>query len=172
MDRRIDLALALAFAALGLLIVWQATGIKLGVMRDPVGPRAAFFVCGGGMAVGGLWIALRHVLALRSGAGTVAPNEGTEDTEGHPASLGRAAALIGLCLAYALLFQPLGYLLATPPFIVAALAVLGQRNWLVNVIVALAFTLVAYAVFKLGLGVRLPHGPLTGLFRELGWITL
>jgi putative tricarboxylic transport membrane protein len=98
--------------------------------------------------------------------------EGTPDTEGHPASFARAAALIGLCLLYAALFNPLGYLLATPLFILGALFVLDQRRWGANLIIAVVFTLVNYVVFARILGVRMSHGPLTDLFRSLGWITI
>lgn len=172
MDRRLDIAFAVGFMVLGLVILWQASGIRMGVMRDPVGPRAAFYFCGAIMAGGGALVVLRHWRALRRGAGHLTDPEGSPDTEGVPASLIRAAALAGLCFAYALLFNPLGYLLATPPFIIAALAVLNQRRWLTNVLIAVTFTLIAYVVFGHVLGVRLPHGPLTQLFRDLGLINL
>jgi hypothetical protein len=172
MDRRIDMMVALGFAALGLVIIWQATMIRSGMMRDPVGPSAAFYICGGFMVAGGVFIAVRHWLAMRAGRGVLADMEGTDDTAGYPASLIRALLLIGTCLVYAALFRPLGYLLATPPFIVAALAVLDQRDWRRNATFAVVFTLLAYAVFALALGVRMPHGPLTAPFRALGWITL
>ncbi len=172
MDRRIDMAVALGFVLAGLLVIWQATLIKQGVMRDPVGPRAAFYLCGGIMALGGLWIVLRNWLAMRAGAGLLANNEGTEDTPGHPARFVRAAALAALCLAYALLFNPLGYLIATPLFLLSALFLMGQRHWGWNLAVAALFTLIAYLVFAKVLGVRMPHGPLTDLFRQLGWIRL
>jgi putative tricarboxylic transport membrane protein len=172
MDRRIDLAVAAAFMLAGLAIIWQAGLIKQGVMRDPVGPRAAFYLCGAIMVLGGAVTVLRQWLALRAGLGIWTDTEGTADTEGHPAHFGRAAALAAVCIAYALLFQPLGYLLATPPFILVALAVMRQRRWGVNLVIAVLFTLVAYLVFAKALGVRMPHGPLTPLFRQLGWITL
>jgi putative tricarboxylic transport membrane protein len=172
MDRRIDTMVALGFVALGLLIIWQAALIRSGMMRDPVGPRAVFYLCGGIMVAGGLITALRHWSPIRTGRGWLAEMEGTDDTPGYPASLRRALTLIGICLAYALLFLPLGYLLATPPFIMAALHALDQRNWRKNAIIAVVFTVLAYLVFAVALGVRMPHGPLTGPFRALGWITL
>lgn len=172
MDRRLDIALAVGFMVLGLVVLWQAGGIRMGVMRDPVGPRAAFYFCGAIMLGGGGLVVLRHWRALRRGAGRLTDPEGSTDTEGFPASLTRAASLAGLCFAYAALFNPLGYLLATPPFIVAALAVLDQRRWGVNVLIAVLFTGIAYVVFGHVLGVRMPHGPLTQLFRDLGLINL
>jgi putative tricarboxylic transport membrane protein len=172
MDRRLDMALAAAFMVVGAIIIWQATSIRIGMMRDPIGPRTAFYLCGGVLVLGGAITILTHWRAMRAGRGNVAEMEGTPDTEGHPASFGRAAALIGLCFLYAIAFSPLGYLLATPLFIVAALATLGQRRWMSNLIVAVVFTLASYVVFARILNVRMPHGPLTELFRSLGWIML
>lgn len=172
MDRRIDLAVALAFAALGLLIIWQAAGIRSGMMRDPVGPRAAFFLCSGILAAGGLLVALRQARALARGEGRLAPEEGAGDEPGVPASAVRAFALFGGLILYAALLQPLGYLLATPLFVAGGHLILVQRNGLGIAVTAAAFTVVTYVVFAQALGVRLPVGPLTGLFRELGWVTL
>ena len=172
MDRRIDFAVALAFAAFGLFMIVEAAGIRQGMMRDPVGPRAAFYVCGGGIALGGLFIAARHVLAWRHGAGRWMAEEGAGDEPGVPASALPAFLLVAICFGYALVFQPLGYLLATPLFVMAALAVLRERHWGMMAGVAVGFTLVSYATFAQALGVRVPVGPLTGLFRELGWVVL
>lgn len=172
MDRRIDIALALAFALAGLVIIWQAALIRQGIMRDPVGPRAAFYLCGGILVAGGLVTALRNARALQRGEPRLSSEEGTADQPGTPAHLSRAVALAGTCFAYAALFNPLGYLIATPLFLMAALAVMDQRRWGINLVIAVLFTGLAYLVFSRGLGVRMPHGPLTDLFRQLGWINL
>lgn len=171
-DRRIDMLVALGFVLGGLLIIWQASLIKSGMMRDPVGPRAAFYLCGGLMTGGGIIVILRNLLAIRRNRTVLAAPEGTLDTEGYPAVFWRAAALAGVCFAYAFLLQPLGYLIATPLFILAALGVLDQRNWLRNLVIALCFTVIAYLVFAMALGVRMPHGPLTDLFRQWGIVRL
>ena len=172
MDRRIDLAVALAFAAFGLFVIVQAAGIPAGVMRDPIGPRAAFYVGGGVMLGGGLILAARRLASWRGISDHMVPNEGTPDEPGHPASTRRAFLIVAACLIYALLFQPLGYLLATPPFVFLALFVMGERHWPVTAAIALIFTGTAYVVFAQVLGVRVPVGPFTELFRELGWIVL
>jgi putative tricarboxylic transport membrane protein len=172
MDKRTDLAVALGFAALGLTIILAAMQIKQGMMRDPVGPRLAFYLCGGTMLAGGLWITLRHLYGMMSGGSLTAPAEGTPDEPGHPASRWPALGLLLLALAYAGLFQPLGYLLATPAFILAALWLTGERAWGRNILIAVVFTVVTWATFALGLGVRMPVGPFHDLFRSLGWVRL
>ena len=172
MDLRIDTAVALAFAAFGLFVISQAMQIPTGVVRDPVGPRAAFYLCGGLLTIGGGFLALRNISRMKRGRGPMVESEGSPDEGAYPASFLRAAALAALCLVYALLFVPLGYLLATPIFVLCALFILDQRGLRLNLLIALGFTAIAFVVFSYFLGVRMPFGPLTGPLRELGWITL
>lgn len=172
MDKRIDLAIAAAFAAFGLFMIIHAGSIKLGMFKDPIGPRAFFYGCGAMMLAGGLYLAVQRLRHWKVYTGVLIPSEGTADEDGYPASGARAFGVVGVCVVYALLFNPLGYLFATPLFLVALLAVLGQRNWVGLGILSVSFTVIAYVVFAQVLNVRIPVGPLTDLFRELGWIYL
>lgn len=172
MDRRIDVAVAAAFAALGAFMIWQAGLIREGMMRDPIGPRAAFYVCGGVLLVGGLVVIAGHLRRWSRQAHHMVRAEGTQDETEFPASALRAFALIGAAVAYAALFEVLGFLIATPLFIGAALAVMGKRNWVSVAVIAVVFTVVAYVIFAQVLSVRMPVGPLTPWFRELGWVRL
>ena len=94
------------------------------------------------------------------------------DEPGHPSSFRRAALLALVSLVYVLTLRPVGYLIGTPLYIMAGLWILEQRNWLFNIVVGLVFTIFFYIVFAKGLGVWLPVGPFTQLFRDLGWIVL
>lgn len=172
MDRRIDIAVAAAFAALGAFMIWQAGLIREGMMRDPVGPRAAFYVCGGVLLAGGLWVIAGHLRRWSRQMHHMVRNEGTADEPDFAASALRAWALVGCAVVYAALFKPLGFLIATPVFIVAALAVLGKRNWGVMALIAVIFAVTAYVIFAQILSVRIPVGPLTPFFREMGWVRL
>jgi|HigsolmetaGSP11D_1036233.scaffolds.fasta_scaffold07278_3 putative tricarboxylic transport membrane protein len=172
MDRRIDIAISVVFIAFGIFVILQATTIKAGLFLDPIGPRAFFYGCGTIFILGGLINITHRLLAWRATAGHLVPAEGVEDEPEHPSSFGRAALIAALGIAYALLFQPLGYLIATPVYIFASLWVLHQRNWRFNAVVAVAFTVIFYIIFAQGLGVWLPVGPFTDLFRDLGWIIL
>lgn len=172
MDRRIDLVIAFCFMCFGLFMIWHATGIKLGLSRDPIGPRAFFYGCGAVMGGGGAWLVVTRFLRWRKATEPLIEEEGTGDEPGHPSSAPRAFAIMALCFAYALILKPLGFLIATPIFIVAALLMMRQRNYLGIAAIALLFTAITYVVFAQILGVRLPVGPFTDLFRELGWIIL
>jgi len=172
MDRRIDALCAAAFVVLGLFIIFQATAIKSGMIRDPIGPRAAFYVTGGVLALGGLILIFRSLLAWGKTSVHQITNEGVADESGFPASAARAFALIGTCLVYGLTFNLLGYLIATPLFIAVALVILGERRAFSVAMIAILFTVINYLVFAQALGVRVPVGPLTGPFRALGLINL
>jgi hypothetical protein len=172
MDRRVDIAVAAAFLFLGAFMIWGASEIKQGMVRDPIGPRAAFYVCGGVLVLGAVAVIVGHLRKWSLQASHAVRNEGTADEVGYPSSAWRVWGLMGLVGCFALLFERLGFLLSVPLFVFIALAALGKRNWVGMVIVAVIFTAVNYGIFAQVLNLRLPVGPLTQLFRDLGWITL
>ena len=73
--------------------------------------------------------------------------------------------LTGLALlVYAFTLGPLGYVIATSLFFPAVARVLGSKQPLRDVIIAVALSLVIYIGFTRFLGVRLPAGILAGIF--------
>ena len=172
MDRRIDIAISAILVAFGLFVIVHATTIRTGLFTDPIGPRAFFYACGVIFILGGLANIAQRLMTWRAYPTHMIPAEGVEDEPGHSASFVRAMILAAVSLVYILTFRPLGYLIGTPLYILAGLWVLEQRNWLLNIAVAVIFTSVFYLTFAQVLGVWLPVGPFTDLFRDLGWITL
>lgn len=63
-------------------------------------------------------------------------------------------------LIYAILLDPLGYIIATALFFVAAGRVVGSRRVVRDVVVGVLFAVVVYFAFTELLGVRLPAGVL------------
>ena len=61
-------------------------------------------------------------------------------------------------LAYILLLEPVGYLLATVGLITLESRLLGSRDWFRNLIVSVVITASVYGVFNLLLDIRLPEG--------------
>lgn len=172
MDRRVDLALAIVIMALGACVIFFASEIRLGLIKDPIGPRSFFYGIGGLFIVGGGIIAARLVRNWQAAPTNDLVSEGTADEPEYPASGMRAGALFVLSLVYAALIQPLGYLLSTPLFIAAGLIVMGERGWKLIAALSVIFTVVAYIVFAQLLNVRIVVGPFTDWFREMGWIVL
>jgi putative tricarboxylic transport membrane protein len=172
MDRRVDIAISTAFIALGVFVFLVTRTIELGLYKDAVGPRAFFYGCAAMFIIGGIVTIAQRLVSWHHEPGNMVPSEGAPDEADRPASAARVAALFAACMAYAGLLQPLGYLLATPAFIVAALWILKQRNLLRVGAIAIAFTAIFYILFAQVLNVRIPVGPFTDLFQQLGWIVL
>lgn len=54
----------------------------------------------------------------------------------HEYKLGQALALLGLMVAYAILLRPAGFLLATSGFLIGGSVILGERRWIVMIVVS------------------------------------
>ena len=54
----------------------------------------------------------------------------------HEYKLGHALALLGLMVAYAILLRPAGFLLATSGFLIGGSVILGERRWVVMIVVS------------------------------------
>ena len=61
-------------------------------------------------------------------------------------------------LAYILLLEPVGYLLATVGLITLEARLLGSHDWFRNLILSVVITASVYGVFNLLLDIRLPGG--------------
>ena len=172
MDRRVDIAISAFMVVFGVFVIAQATTIQSGLFTDPIGPRAFFYGCGVIFILGGIANIVQKLASRRIFPGPMVPAEGVEDERHHPASAGRAALIALVSILYMLSFRPLGYLIATPLYVSLSLRILNERKWILNGVVAIIFTGIFYIIFAQGLGVWLPVGPFTKLFRDLGWIIL
>ncbi len=87
-------------------MAWAAHGYAAEISYEPVGPRAFPTLLAAMLALAGLWLALRPARAAAPEAG--AAQGATHGGVGLPLAL-----TVGAMLAYALLFQWLGFVLAT-----------------------------------------------------------
>ena len=108
-----------------------------------VGPRAFPFVIGIGLIGCALWIGLSEARSL------AAP---------IPVDWRLFVFSAMTFLAYVLLLEPVGYLLATVGFITLESRLLGSHDWLRNLILSVVITASVYGVFNLLLDIRLPEG--------------
>jgi hypothetical protein len=76
--------------------------------------------------------------------------------------------MIGLAFAWALLLHPVGYLFITPVVLFAMTCFMNVRSWAKRIFFPIGFTLVVWTIFSQILGIIIPLGPLTGLFRSWG----
>ena len=74
-----------------------------------------------------------------------------------------AAIVIALCIAFVLLFRPLGYVLDAAIVGFVIMALIGKRNWLVMVLVSILVPFVMWLLFFKLLSVNILMGPLSFL---------
>ncbi len=130
-------------ASLSLLYIFEARDFRTGFIADPIGPRA--FPVGIGL------------LALLTGLGLFfARRKEARDPIGAPARL-RASALAAILFAYALLLDPLGFILSTTLAMVV-LVVLFRGRPLHGALFGLLIGVAVYFLFGYPLSLPLPAG--------------
>ena len=73
----------------------------------------------------------------------------------HEYKLGQALALLGLMVAYAILLRPAGFLLATSGFLIGGSSILGERRWVVMIVVSAIATFGIWYLVQEVLGIFL-----------------
>jgi putative tricarboxylic transport membrane protein len=159
---RVDLGetiLALAVIVFGLLVVWQTTQIRLTPAYSKVGPRVIPYIVGGGLVIIGIWLAVEAL----TGRGT-APSTESEDADPTLPTDWRTVGLLTLALvAYLLLLERAGFVIASAVLFVAAAYAMGSRRIVRDVVTGVVMATVLYVGFTRGLDLQLPAGVLAGL---------
>lgn len=131
---------ALALIVVGALAAWQAHRLGLGTMTAP------------GV---GLWPLVVGVVMICTGAAVALRRN--DDAE----PIGRTSRVVILgaasLLAYAALFELVGFEIPTIGLVAFWLKVLGGVSWRMTAAVSVAAAATLYVVFILALGVSLPH---------------
>ena len=73
----------------------------------------------------------------------------------HEHKLCQALALLGLMVAYAILLRPAGFLLATSGFLIGGSVILGERRWIVMIVVSAIATFGIWYLVQEVLGIFL-----------------
>lgn len=146
-DRVLGAVCVVASAAM----VWAARDYAAAISYEPVGPRAFPLLLAGGMGLSGLWLMLR-------------PSVGAEAFRGVPWK--PTALCAAAVLGYALLFQWLGFTLATALMALPVGLAFGG-SWKQSLAGGVSLGLVFYVLFDKALDVVLPTGPLALLWGGL-----
>jgi putative tricarboxylic transport membrane protein len=161
-SRRLDigeLLLALAAIVFGLLVIWQTGQIRLTPAYSMVGPRVIPYIVGGGLALVGIWLAF-EALTGRAAMGSAE----SEDADPTLPTDWRAVGLIAVALlAYLLLLERAGFVIASAVLFVVAAYAMGSRRYLRDIIAGVLMALVLDLGFTRGLDLRLPAGVLQGI---------
>lgn len=183
---RRDLIAGLGVVIIG--VAYFAETFRIQVTNDPVGPESLPRLVGVALIVLGLFIggsAFRAKppedveatmlaaagkpdagAARSAGSPSAASSSAVDDDDGGlpdepeepPVQMPKLLLYLGLFAAYAVLFIPLGFLLATSVFLFTLTTIYSRDRWLRNLLFSVIFTVVVYFAFKEGLGVFLPAG--------------
>jgi putative tricarboxylic transport membrane protein len=175
---RADLVSGLVVAGAGVLLLVSARGIEDAVRPAPgLGPATLPTVLSVLLIIAGLTLAvigLRH----RGGTDVAAEDPAGDDPAGEdpagenpagedpiapaepPVPWRRLAVVVALFIGYALIFIPLGYMLATALYLAVMVTVIDRARWKRNLIFAVVFAVVVYYGFTELLSVQLPAGVL------------
>lgn len=96
------------------------------------------------------------LLGLEGGKAKIGEIDYRRLTEYH---LGQAVVLLVLMVAYALCLRPLGFLFSTMAFLVLGSVILGERKWLVMLLVSGIATFVVWYLVQQVLGIYLRPFP-------------
>lgn len=129
-------------------MAWASSDYAAAISYEPVGPRAFPLLLAGLMAAGGLWLVLRPTLR---GAGVF-----------HGVPLKPTALCAAAVLVYALLFELLGFTLATALMAVPVGLAFGG-SWKQSLAGGAGLGLVLFFLFDKLLDVVLPTGVLSVL---------
>jgi hypothetical protein len=170
MDKRVNLAVSVFIALVGVSTLILARHIRAGTISDPIGARGLPNMMGVFLIIGGIVLAVQQFLHWSELPGHLMPEEGQGDEKGYPASAFKAIALIVLSMLWGWLLRWWGFLIITPLYLVACGWVMSMRSWKQNVIFSVVYAVSAWLIFGLLFGIRLPLGPFEAFARSLGLI--
>ena len=148
---RKDAASGACLFAVGLLLALSSLRFQV---WGNMGPREGFYPFVIGIILAGL-SAVIVIHALSAGKGKGEPSKPPRAEE---KTAGRAALYVAAVLCYGFLFEKLGFLLSSGPFLLIVLGFVERQRWKVTVSVGLISLVVSHFLFSYFLGVPLPKG--------------
>lgn len=141
---------------LGVAYGWKAWLLPRAMFGDPTGHLVYPVILGITMTILGLILIVKELLAK----GPKSPKDGPQF--GKLTRHGREIALtIAASLAYAIAFEPIGYVFSTILYLGAVLFIVnGKARVLRSVLVAILFSVGVYVLFSVILGIQLPRMPI------------
>jgi putative tricarboxylic transport membrane protein len=148
---------------IGLFLLWEAYRAADGDF-SPQGPWLAPVVVTGGWVAVALWYLVKQFVSpdLPEQADPAEQAEpAVPETESEPGVQWLPPALLAVALCgYLALLEPLGFVLASTLFFITAARILGSRNLIRDVVVAVLLALAIYLAFTQLLELHLPSGVL------------
>lgn len=147
---RIILVYTVILAAAYFYGTGQIPALEIG---DPLGPRVFPYLIGAGLLMSAAWLFLEMLQAKK--AAPPAPLEQQAENRSH---LPVIAAVVAWIAFYFSVLEHLGFLLATPVFLLGLMTYLNRGKWVANGLTVILFTAGTYVLFSKVLGVSLAKG--------------
>lgn len=159
-NTRRELAVAAFLVAFGGAVILLARGIWPGVPTDPLGPRAFPIALGAGILLCGLLLGAAVLLfrGVPERTGAFIESGPAEEEEAGPFSPVRLVGAVIATGAYIAAFEPIGYLLATPVYVLAIALIHGATPRRALLVAPLFTTVALYVAFRFGLRIPVPEG--------------
>jgi putative tricarboxylic transport membrane protein len=151
--RRDHLITGLAAIIGGGFYLYADSRLPIPEIGDPLGPRAFPAIIGVGIVASG---ALSLLEGMRTRA---ARSDAAHERPHHPSSPVILATTLLWSLVYVLIFERLGYRIATVIYVFPLLCLFHRNYYFANAVIALLFSAISYFVFAHFLGVAMPIGP-------------
>ncbi|CAA9585742.1 MAG: hypothetical protein AVDCRST_MAG87-3929 [uncultured Thermomicrobiales bacterium] len=159
-SRYAELLVALAVVILGVIILVETQDIRVTRATARVGPRVIPTIVGWGLVVIGLWYGLELLRGQNS-----RPAADSEDVDiSLPPDWTTIAGIGAGLVAYMLLIERAGFIIASTALFTITAFSMGSRNIFRDVGLGIVIAVGAYLAFSEGLEVDLPEGILEGLF--------
>lgn len=171
-DQLIDILVAGVFSVLGVVIAVTAYRTPEPFRSvDILGPNRFPLIVGSAIALLGVFVILKqgyyYVRGTFQDGQFDIPGQ-VNDEPGVPASGLRVVGVIALLVVHVLLWEVIGFLVASVLFIVIGMRAMSESSWRLVLSTAIGYTVIAFVLFGLLLGVALPLGVEEQLFVRLG----
>ena len=150
MADRVIFVCTLVLAGLYFYATEQLPSLEIG---DPLGPKAFPRLLGVGLLVTAVILLLEILRARRT-----APRQAAQSAKGDVRPHMVVVVVSVWTFLYFLVFERLGYVLATIPYLLLLMAYFNRGKWVANVLTAVLFSIVSYLMFTKLLGVNLARG--------------
>ena len=151
MTDRVIFVFTLVLAGVYFYATEQLPSLEIG---DPLGPKAFPRLLGIALLITAVVLLLEIIRSRRTAP--AAPRAKTD--AGKPGSQFVVAAVAVWTFLYFLVFEPLGYVIATTIYLIALTSYFNRGKWVANVLTSVLFCLGSYLMFTKLLGVTLARG--------------
>lgn len=161
MFKRSGIYVGITAILVGALILWQAHSLHMVFALDPVGPAGVPSFLAWGMIAIGILLIIGGAFARKV---TAPADKEAWNLNTWLKQYKSVLYIIIICLLYAALLKPLGYLIMTPVLIGGIMWVHQVRDIKHILKVSLFMTAILFVTFRLALQVKLPLGFLANLY--------